>query len=66
LNDCLSDLAWMPAKGYIILFSHADLFINKYPADFKIFSEIVKTVSAFWAEQKVDFALIVETKDEPN
>lgn len=66
LKDCLSDLAWMPAKGYVVLFSNADSFMKNCPSDFKVFSEIVKTVSAFWAEQKVEFILIIEAKDEPN
>jgi RNAse (barnase) inhibitor barstar len=66
LKDCISDLAWIPAKGYVILFSNADSFVKNYPHDFKVFSEIIKMVSEFWAEQQVEFILIIETKDEPN
>lgn len=73
LEECLNDLSWLSAKGYAIQFTNADNFINNSLSDFRIFAQIVESVSKRWKVDKIGFTLIVETnnptlnqKDEPN
>jgi RNAse (barnase) inhibitor barstar len=64
LEECLTDLEWLPAKGYILLFSHPKNFINNSSADFDTFIEIVTSVSKYWAAQQIRFLVIFVTEDE--
>lgn len=36
LADCLRDLGWIPAWGYVLLFSHVDDFRHEAEADFTV------------------------------
>jgi len=65
LEECLNDLEWLPAKGYVIQLKNADNFIKSYPSDFAVFTKIVESASYSWKIKKVDFVLIVETNN-PN
>ncbi len=63
LEECLCDLDWLPAKGYVIRFANADKFIKLFPSDFRALIEIVESVSNYWSSHKVDFVMIVETNN---
>ncbi len=65
LEECLNDLSWLPARGYAIQFVNADNFINNSLSDFKVFAQIVESVSNRWKVDEVGFILIVETSN-PN
>lgn len=65
LEECLNDLEWLPAKGYIIQLKNADTFMKSCPSDFEVFTQIVESASSSWKIKKVDFILIVETNN-PN
>src|SRR5262249_6807368 len=60
LEECLRDLAWVPARGYIIQFTHADDFIKTSLSDFHDFVQIVQSAYLHWQKNKVEFLLIVE------
>ena len=63
LEECLNDLEWLPAKGYIIRFKNADNFIKSCPSDFETFTQIIESVSRSWEINNIDFILIVETNN---
>jgi RNAse (barnase) inhibitor barstar len=65
LEECLNDLEWLPAKGYVIQFKNADNFIKRYTSDFEVFTQIIESVSSSWKRKKADFILVVETNN-PN
>lgn len=60
LEECLNDLSWLPAKGYVLRFANANNFINNCSSDFRMFVQIIESVSITWSIDKVDFILIVE------
>jgi RNAse (barnase) inhibitor barstar len=60
LTDCLRDMEWLPAKGYVILFSHPANFKRNSPNSFKIFLEIIETVFEYWSSRQIRFLLILE------
>lgn len=54
LYDCLTDLAWLPAKGYTLLLSEVTLILSQEaPADFVAFLKLLQRACESWnrAEQ---------------
>lgn len=50
LADCLRDLRWMPASGYVLLFEHADELRQAAEADFDILLGILDDAATFGGE----------------
>ncbi len=46
LEDCLSDLSWLPPGGYVLLFEHVDALQNAAGEDFDILLDILAEVTA--------------------
>jgi RNAse (barnase) inhibitor barstar len=63
LEECLRDLQWLSAKGYVIQFANADRFIETCPSDFRVLVQIIESVSKHWNTNNVDFILIIETNN---
>ena len=63
LEECLNDLSWLPARGYVIQFANADNFINNSLSDFRIFTQVIDSASDRWKVDEVGFTLIVEVSD---
>jgi RNAse (barnase) inhibitor barstar len=47
LADCLRDLGWMPAWGYVLLFEHANELRQAAEADFNILLGILDDAATF-------------------
>lgn len=61
LTDCLTDLSWSQAPGYVLVFSGTGNFAAVAPDDFDTLIEILSQASASWAELQVPFwAFILE------
>jgi RNAse (barnase) inhibitor barstar len=52
LEDCLTDLSWIPAKGYCLLFDHAGEFARAAPGEFSTALAVLRAAGDFWATQK--------------
>jgi RNAse (barnase) inhibitor barstar len=63
LEECLRDLQWLSARGYVIQFKEADRFIEMCKSDFRILVQIIKSVSRHWKANNIEFILIVETNN---
>jgi RNAse (barnase) inhibitor barstar len=50
LADCLRDLGWMPAWGYVLLFEHADELRHAAEADFDILLGILDDAATFGSD----------------
>jgi len=55
LADCLSDLSWLASDAFVICFSNADSYRDKYEEDFKTLIEILEEASSSWSEQQSPF-----------
>ena len=69
LADCLGDLQWLPARGYVLLFDHADQFSRTATEDFDTLLDILDDACDDGAERETPwyafFALPDEEFDEP-
>jgi RNAse (barnase) inhibitor barstar len=55
LEDCLTDLSWDKAPGYVALFEHASEFAKRAPHEFATAVEIFESVAEYWDEQDKPF-----------
>lgn len=60
LEDCLSDLSWSNAEGYVLILRHADHCHRHSEGDFLTALRILADVSSTWAEEGVAFWTFVE------
>jgi RNAse (barnase) inhibitor barstar len=62
LADCLRDLRWIPAWGYVLLFDHADDLRHAAEADFDILLGILDDAATFGNDNDVPwFAFLALT-----
>lgn len=56
LADCLADLRWLPANGYILVFVHLEQ-MNR--SDLRTFLDIIISIRETWASVGVAFKLVM-------
>lgn len=61
LADCLADLSWRPAAGYLLLFEHAQQWRDAEPEAFDTTLGIIEEASRGWAAQHTPFWGLVPT-----
>jgi RNAse (barnase) inhibitor barstar len=49
LEDCLTDLEWLPAPGYRLVIPAADRLLARRPADYATFVALLEDVGRAWA-----------------
>lgn len=49
LEECLADLEWQPAKGYVLLFTEAQLILPDDEDEFATFVEVLNDAGEAWA-----------------
>ncbi|MGB7990847.1 MAG: barstar family protein [Candidatus Methylophosphatis roskildensis] len=55
LIDCLCDLSWKPAPGYLILIEGHDPLRATHPGDFDTLIEIFAETSNYWRKEDIPF-----------
>ena len=50
LEECLTDLEWVDAEGYVIYYDHIDGFLEAHPDQFETFVEILRDAVSSWKE----------------
>ena len=60
LNDCLLDMGWRPAEGYVIILDHCDGIHGRAEADFVALMQALQSVAGEWREQGVPFWCLVD------
>jgi RNAse (barnase) inhibitor barstar len=64
LFDCLTDLSWHPAPGYVLVFEHAAAFREIQPEAFDTALAIFSDVAAAWQKRGVSFRVFVSIPAE--
>jgi RNAse (barnase) inhibitor barstar len=55
LEDCLSDLSWNKAPGYVVLLEHSAELARRAPQEFATAIEVFESVAEYWDEQNKPF-----------
>jgi RNAse (barnase) inhibitor barstar len=50
LEECLTDLEWLPGSGYLLLYSHPKPFAQRHPKDWKTVIDILQSAIDEWNE----------------
>ncbi len=62
LLDCLTDLSWFPAAGYVIHIDAFQTFADADRADAETALTILKEAAEFWKENEVPFHVILSAQ----
>jgi RNAse (barnase) inhibitor barstar len=60
LADCLMDMAWQPADGYLVLLEHCDGIHGKAEDDFVAALQVFEQAASDWRDEDVAFWCLVE------
>lgn len=60
LADCLADMSWKPAEGYLVLFEHCDGIHGRAEQDFVSTLQIFEQSANDWREEGIPFWCLVE------
>ena len=60
LNDCLLDMGWRPAEGYVTLLDHCDGIHGRAEADFVSLMQTFQSAAEEWREDGVPFWCLVD------
>jgi RNAse (barnase) inhibitor barstar len=59
LHDCLTDLSWQPAAGYVLYFAAFRTFAEADGADADIANHVLQSAADFWRENEVPFFAVL-------
>ncbi|MDP2108922.1 MAG: barstar family protein [Rhodocyclaceae bacterium] len=60
LLDCLADLGWQSAKGYVVILEHCDGIHGRAEADFVQTLQVFEAAANEWREQGIPFWCFVD------
>jgi len=60
LLDCLSDLGWCPAEGYVVILEHCDGIHGRAEAEFVQTLQIFESAANEWREQGISLWCFVD------
>jgi len=61
-GDCLTDMSWRPAAGYVILLNDYRSFAAKAPADAQVARRIFDSSAQYWKMKEVPFYIVLRDK----
>ena len=61
-GDCLTDMSWRPAAGYVILLNDYRSFAAKDPSDAQVDRRIFDSSVQYWKMKEVPFYIILRDK----
>ncbi len=53
-EECLCDLEWRPAEGYLLVFNQAHLVLSRAPEDWETLISILRSVGKHWGTKQND------------
>ena len=60
LLDCLADLGWCPAEGYVVILEHCDGIHGRAETDFVQTLQVFEAAANEWREQGIPFWCFVD------
>lgn len=60
LADCLTDLAWNTAPGYVLLIEGADALSTRNEEDFAMIGEVFDAVISHWRQKNTPFWIVYD------
>jgi hypothetical protein len=66
LEECITDLDWVPAARYILIYDYPEVFSKVEPEEWKMVNDILRSAVEYWqgTDTPLDVLLIGETVTE--
>ena len=65
LEDCLTDLSWLKARGYVLVLEHCAELGKHAPRELEVAVEVFESVAEYWQEQNRPFWALFSGLDAP-
>jgi RNAse (barnase) inhibitor barstar len=65
LEECLTDMEWVDAPGYMIYFDHIDGLLTAHPDQFETFVEICRDAVRSWKEDGTPMVVLLSGAKVP-
>lgn len=65
LEECLTDLEWVDADGYVIYFDHIDGLLETHPDQFETLVEILRDAVKAWKEDGAAMVVLLSGSKAP-
>lgn len=65
LEECLTDMEWVDAEGYLLYYDHIDGLLAAHPDQFETFIEIVRDAVASWKEDGTSMIVLLSGAKAP-
>ena len=62
LNDCLTDLSWLDAKGWVLILLNGNRFARDNQAAFDTAVEVLNSAADHWRGQKKPFWVFIQAQ----
>ena len=62
-EECINDLSWIEADGYIFAYDNADIFFREHPDDKEILLSILHNAKHNWQLEKIPFEALLAGTD---
>jgi len=57
-HECLADLEWLPAKGYVLVMRNAESFWRRLPREAATLLEVCLSAAGYWRRDNVPFRIV--------
>lgn len=64
LHDCLTDLTWLDAAGYVFLITGGEALRRQAPERFATLVEVLRTAAEDWRNREVPFWVFVDQQGD--
>ena len=65
LEECLADMEWVDAPGYVIYYDHIDPLLEAHPDQFATFVEICRDAVGSWKEDGTAMVILLSGTKAP-
>ncbi len=65
LEECLTDMEWVDAPGYLIYYDHIDALAATHPDQLQTFVEICRDAVTSWKEDGTPFVVLLSGSKAP-
>ena len=65
LEECLTDMEWVDAPGYLLYYDHIDTLLGAHPDQFETFVEICRDAVVSWREDGTPMVVLLSGAKAP-
>ncbi|MBN1152533.1 MAG: barstar family protein [Dehalococcoidia bacterium] len=59
LYDCLTDMSWSPAVGYVMLLTGFQRAADSAPEDLELLTRVLQSAADYWREREIRFYAVL-------